>query len=100
MTAADAPPDHPAYTGMAQTTELIRGGSVIISPLGEVLAGPVYGREAVLVADIDTEDTIRGKYDLDVVGHYARPDIFSLKVDTTPRDGVNFQASDELPSPS
>ena len=100
MTAADAPPDHPAYAGMAQTTELIRGGSVIISPLGEVLAGPVYGREAVLVADIDPEDTIRGKYDLDVVGHYARPDIFSLKVNTTPRDGVNFQASDELPSPS
>lgn len=68
--------------------DLIRGGSVIVSPFGDVLAGPVYGEETLLVADIDLEEQLRGKYDLDVVGHYARPDVFSLTVDTTPKSAV------------
>ncbi len=59
---------------------LIRGGSCIIDPLGQVLAGPVYDEECILTAEIDLNDIIRGKYDLDVVGHYARPDIFQLIV--------------------
>jgi len=67
---------------------MIRGGSVIISPLGEVLAGPVYGREAILTAEIDLMDAIRGRYDLDVSGHYARPDIFTLSVDERARQPV------------
>ncbi len=53
---------------------MIGGGSVIVNPLGEVLAGPLLGREGVLVADLDLDDIVRGKFDLDVVGHYARPD--------------------------
>ena len=61
-------------------TVLIRGGSVIVSPMGEVLAGPLYGEEGVLVAEVDPADCIRGKYDLDVAGHYARPDVFALHV--------------------
>ena len=60
---------------------LIRGGSVIVSPLGEVLAGPVYNREELLVASVDLDDVVRGRYDLDVTGHYARPDVFTLTVD-------------------
>jgi nitrilase len=52
------------------------GGSVILSPLGKVLAGPVYGKEAVLTAEIDTREIIKAKMDFDVIGHYARPDIF------------------------
>lgn len=71
-----------------QSDHLIRGGSVIVSPLGEVLAGPVYGAEALLVADLDLDDQIRGKYDLDVTGHYARPDVFTLTVDTSARSAV------------
>lgn len=67
---------------------LIRGGSVIVSPLGEVLAGPVYGEQALLVADIDPGDQARGRYDLDVAGHYSRSDIFQLHVDRTPRSPV------------
>jgi nitrilase len=51
-----------------------------VNPLGEVIAGPVYDEEAVLTADLDLADTIRGKFDLDVVGHYARPDVFQLRV--------------------
>lgn len=53
---------------------VIAGGSVIVSPLGKILAGPLYGAEGVLTAELDMNDCIRGKFDLDVVGHYARPD--------------------------
>ena len=53
--------------------------------MGDVLAGPVYGREAILTADIDLDDTIRGKYDLDVAGHYFRPDVFTFAVNEAPR---------------
>ena len=89
MTRADAPADYDCVQGNDPATVLIRGGSVIISPLGEVLAGPVYDREAVLTADIDLRDAIRGKFDLDAVGHYARPDIFSLIVNEQPQQAVN-----------
>lgn len=60
----------------------IRGGSVIVSPLGQVLAGPVYGEECVLQAEIDLGEIAEAKYDLDVAGHYARPDVFQLHVNT------------------
>ncbi|MDE2500757.1 MAG: carbon-nitrogen hydrolase family protein [Alphaproteobacteria bacterium] len=64
---------------------LIRGGSVIVSPLGDVIAGPVYDAEQLVTAEIDLRDIVRGRYDLDVSGHYARPDIFHLEVDETAR---------------
>lgn len=88
LTRAGAPEDYDAVQGNAPETVLIRGGSVIVSPLGEVLAGPLYGLEGVLVADIDLGEIARGKYDLDVVGHYARPDVFDLRVDTSARAAV------------
>ena len=66
----------------------IRGGSVIISPMGEILAEPLYGREGLVSADIDLGAIIEARYDLDVAGHYARPDIFSLQVDEQPKHNV------------
>jgi nitrilase len=78
------PPPGSAVPDWPLDRALIRGGSVIVSPLGEVLAGPVYNREELLVATIDRDDVVRGRYDLDVVGHYARPDVFSLSVDEGP----------------
>lgn len=59
---------------------LIRGGSAIVSPFGELLAGPAYGAEQILTAELDLDEIVRGKFDLDVVGHYARPDVFELRV--------------------
>lgn len=91
LTRADAPDAYDCVQGNDPSTVLIRGGSVIIGPLGDVLAGPVYGKEAVITADIDLTDTIRGKYDMDVVGHYARPDVFNLIVNETVRKPVNYQ---------
>ena len=69
-------------------TVLIGGGSVIVGPLGQVLAGPHSAGEAVLTADLDLGDLARAKYDLDVTGHYARPDIFRLTVDETRKPAV------------
>ncbi len=63
---------------------ICRGGSAIISPFGEVIAGPLYDKEGVLFADIDLAEVARGKFDFDVVGHYARPDVFQLVVNENP----------------
>ena len=58
----------------------MRGGSAIINPLGQVLAGPHFDGETILTATLDLHDIRRGKFDFDVVGHYSRPDVFQLTV--------------------
>ena len=65
----------------ASAAPLIRGGSVIVDPFGEVLAGPLYGEEGLLFAGVDRGAIPRARFDLDVTGHYARPDVFELKID-------------------
>lgn len=62
-------------------TEIIGGGSCIISPLGEVLAGPLRGTAGVISAEIDLDEIVGGRFDLDSTGHYSRSDIFKLQVD-------------------
>lgn len=70
---------------------LIQGNSVIVGPLGDVLAGPLRGEEGLLTARIDLEELVRARYDFDVVGHYARPDVFSLVVDERAKRSVEFR---------
>ena len=72
----DYPADHAVADPSVRNPEnvMIAGGSVIISPLGEVLAGPLRDAEGVLTAELDFDDIYRGKFDLDVTGHYARND--------------------------
>lgn len=77
---ADCPAEYPAIQGDDPETVLIRGGSNIVDPMGQVLAGPSFGSECVLTARIDIGAVAEGKFDLDVVGHYARPDLFRLIV--------------------
>lgn len=67
---------------------MCRGGSAIISPLGKVLAGPLYEQEGILFADLDLTAIARSKFDFDVVGHYARPDVFQLIVNEKPSFSV------------
>ena len=69
---------------------LIAGGSVIVGPMGDILAGPLLGGAGLLCAQIDTADLVRARYDYDVVGHYARPDVFELRVDERSKPGVRF----------
>jgi nitrilase len=75
------PADLEGLEDLADQPEVMcRGGSVIVSPLGEVLAGPLYGQEGMLFADLDLAEIVRARYDFDVVGHYARPDVLRLIV--------------------
>jgi predicted amidohydrolase len=59
---------------------MCRGGSAIVSPLGEMLAGPLYDQEGILYAELDLAEVARSKFDFDVVGHYARPDVLQLLI--------------------
>ncbi len=69
---------------------LMHGGSMIVNPYGEVLAGPVYDEEVELYADIDLSMIQQTNLDYDVCGHYSRPDVFNLQVDTVPKSAVEF----------
>lgn len=91
---ADYPADYHPLQGDDPATVLIRGGSCIVNPLGHVLAGPVFDQPAILYADLDLDDIPRGLIDLDVVGHYARPDIFELRVNARPQQAVRFEFGD------
>ena len=86
----DYPDDYDAIQGNHPDTVLIRGGSVIANPLGRILAGPLYDDEGILLAEVNRDETAEGKYDLDVTGHYARPDVFRLEVNEAPMPAVSF----------
>ncbi len=75
------PSDLPGLAELDNRPEIMcRGGSAIISPLGDVLAGPLYDQEGILYATLDLAEVARSKLDFDVVGHYSRPDVFQLTV--------------------
>ena len=92
FTRGDGPQHYAPIQGDDPKTVLIRGGSCIVDPLGNVLVEPDFTGEAIKLAEIDRRLIARGKYDLDVVGHYARPDVFKLSVDTRPKPAVAFGA--------
>jgi nitrilase len=88
------PDDLPGREELAGQPEIMsRGGSVVVGPLGEVIAGPVYDREVILQAEIDLDEIVRARLDFDVVGHYARPDVFRLVINETPRLAVGREVS-------
>jgi len=87
----DFPSDYGASLGGDPDAIVNRGGSCIVDPFGKFLAGPNTEDEVILTAEIDRAQMIRGKFDLDVVGHYARPDIFQLLVDERAKKPVTMQ---------
>jgi nitrilase len=95
FTCADCPTDFEPVQGNAPDTALIRGGSMIVAPFGEVLAGPLEGREGLVAANIDLKEIARGKFDLDVAGHYARPDVFGLTVDLAPKSALFTEKAEQ-----
>jgi nitrilase len=92
---ADYPDDYEAFAEAAPDTVVSRGGSCIVSPFGELLAGPDFSGEGILTAELDLGEIARGKFDLDVVGHYARPDIFQLRVNERAQPVMRRDTGDE-----
>jgi nitrilase len=88
LTRADFPDGLHNALGDEPSQVLMRGGSLIVSPFGRVLAGPLWEEEGVLAAELDTDEIVQGRIDFDAVGHYARPDIFRLAVDERPMQAV------------
>jgi len=91
----DYPDSYATAFGDEPDTVLCRGGSCIVGPLGNVLAGPHFDGETILTAAIDRHDIARAKLDFDAVGHYARPDVFRLAVDERPKRPVVFDLAEE-----
>ncbi len=91
MQGSDIPADFPDRDKLFDAAEWINDGdAVVVRPMGAIAAGPLKRDKGILYADIDKEIARRARRSLDVCGHYARPDIFSLSVDRRPRDPVTF----------
>jgi nitrilase len=69
------------------------GNTAIVAPSGVLLAGPVRDREEILIVDLDLGEVRSARRHLDPVGHYNRPDVFRLYVDTSPRPAVIERAA-------
>ncbi|KYG79963.1 nitrilase [Roseivirga seohaensis] len=90
VTKSMHPNDLPGIADLDHQPEVMsRGGSVIVSPTGEVLAGPLWDEEGILTAEISIDEVIKSKLDFDPIGHYARNDVFSLTVQGLP-DSAEF----------
>ena len=93
LSKSAVPSDLADVSALADAPEILNsGGSAIISPLGEYLAGPLYDEEGILVADLDLGQIFEARYDFDSVGHSARDDVFTLIVDERAQKGTEFVA--------
>ena len=76
---------------LAKGDEIVTPGrSAIVNPMGDIIAGPLEGQEGILACEIDLSEIPRAKFDFDVTGHYARPDIFRLVVDRRAKPAVSW----------
>ena len=75
------PTDLKYYDDLKELPEVMcRGGSCIIDPYGEYVAGPLFDKPGILVADVDLDQIVQSKFDWDPVGHYNRPELFKFEV--------------------
>jgi nitrilase len=68
-----------------------QGDSVVVDPGGEIVAGPMRNEQGILYAEVDSKRVAAARRTLDVVGHYSRPDIFTLHVNRHPQNPVKFE---------
>ena len=90
----DYPSDYPGILTDDPEAIVSRGGNCIVGPLGNILAGPLWDQEGMVTAEIDLGQIAGAQQDFDPIGHYARPDIFSLKVDKRKKSPVNSVIAD------
>lgn len=91
MRRRDFPDDYDLGADLQPDDVMMRGGSCIIGPLGQVLAGPVFDEETILYADLALDELAGSRLDFDAIGHYSRPDIFQLHVNERAQKPVSFQ---------
>ena len=88
LRVSDLRPQLAPLAELATDDLLLRGGSAIYAPDGAALAGPCFAEETILHAQLDFTQIARESMTLDVSGHYARPDVFTLSVNRSrPRGG-------------
>ena len=88
---SDLPDDFPERDRLYKPDEWINDGdAVVINPSGTVAAGPLHREKGILYAEIDSETARRARRSLDVCGHYARPDVFSLTVNRKVLEPAQF----------
>ncbi len=92
----DVPADLPGRDDLYHGDDdwLSRGNTTIVGPDGEIIAGPLTETEGILYAEIDAAIAHRSRREFDPVGHYARPDLFHLQVDTRSKNSVTFSSAE------
>ncbi len=83
--AASYPADFPLADEIAGMDVIGRGGSAVLEPDGSYLAGPLYGEEGILYAELDPSRLAEERQRFDPAGHYHRPDVLQLTVTPRPR---------------
>jgi nitrilase len=93
LTYNDIPADFPEKQSLYPSTEewINSGDSVVVAPGGDIVAGPMRKEKGILYGEIDSASVVASKRALDVAGHYSRPDIFTLSVNTQPQSPIKFR---------
>jgi len=93
LTHSDIPADFPERDTLYPDTEqwINPGDSVVVAPGGKIIAGPMRKEKGLLYAEIDSSLVISAKRTLDVAGHYSRPDVFTLNINTQPQSPIKFK---------
>lgn len=86
------PVDLACYDELGSSPDIMSsGGSAIVGTLGEYVVEPIYGKEDILITDLDLRDIAYSQLDFDPVGHYSRPDVFTLIVDEEKKENVKWK---------
>ena len=98
LRVSDLPDDFPERERLYPDADewINPGDSLVINPSGDIVAGPLRHESGLIMANIDLEQVSAAKRSLDIVGHYARPDIFTLQVNTNAQTPVEFHRGREV----
>lgn len=93
LKVSDIPEDFPEKSTLyPEPDEWVNpGDSIVIAPGGEIVEGPLRNEQGILYAHVDAHRVGMARRTLDIVGHYARPDIFTLHVNTRTQKPIEFE---------